>query len=82
MGGRQLGRQADLAVPGLESITCEPGQKNLKLFQRAALRFRQRASQGGTGCLQRFGRVAQVKQREAQSEPARTKQSILGQACR
>ena len=41
MGGRQLGRLADLAVPGLESITCEPGQKNLKLFQRAALRFRQ-----------------------------------------
>src|SRR5271157_3622590 len=79
VGGPQLGRLADLAVPGLESITCETRQKNLKLFQRAALRSRQRASQGATACLQRFGRVALVKQRKTQSEPARAKGSILGQ---
>src|SRR5271157_1345106 len=79
VGGRQLGRLADLAVPGLESITCETRQKNLKLFQRAALRSRQRASQGATTCLQRFGRVVLVKQRKTQSEPARAKASILGQ---
>jgi len=66
-------------MPGLESIPCETRQKSLKLFQRAALRSRQRASQGVTACLQRFGGVALVKQGKTQSQPARAKRSILCQ---